>query len=120
MRANDIPARALLGRYAQSGDGKSGYGNCHCIADFYADKVGWVPVDLAAAAGSKEPLEHFGKLSGFFIQQMDVDYTVPTKQFRAIDVEYFQFPAVFTTKEYVPVYKYPVQWEVKVNPPKEK
>jgi transglutaminase-like putative cysteine protease len=58
MRANDIPARALIGRFAKTR--KSGvpssdneYEQPHVRAEIYVANVGWVPVDPAFANGNK-------------------------------------------------------------------
>lgn len=54
MRANQIPARILVGRWAQSsvaGDKLGGvsYSKEHVKCEFFAEDVGWVPTDLASA-----------------------------------------------------------------------
>jgi hypothetical protein len=48
MRDNGVPARALTGHMAASGD------NAHVRAEFFARGVGWVPVDAAAATSDRE------------------------------------------------------------------
>lgn len=49
MRANGIPARWLLGNWA--GSASPPQNPHHVMAEFYAEGVGWVPVDAAAAIG---------------------------------------------------------------------
>src|SRR5579883_289706 len=85
LRANGIPARVLLGRWAQSGappDKITGeiYGQWHVKAEFFAKGVGWVPLDMAAAVTDKDRGEfaHFGNDPGDFItlcanQDIEVD-----------------------------------------------
>lgn len=75
MRANEIPARTLFGRWATSAkaDDKIGaiaYYQWHVRAEFYAATVGWVPVDLATSIQhdkSKDGLEQFGHDAGDFL-----------------------------------------------------
>lgn len=63
MRANDIPARSLFGRWAQSQT--NSYGQFHVIGEFYDDNIGWIPVDMSA--GIKRPKQHFGRAGGDLI-----------------------------------------------------
>jgi transglutaminase-like putative cysteine protease len=75
LRANQVPARVLVGRWAQSSrpgeqlEGE-GYYQTHVIAEFWADRVGWVPVDMALGL-RKQPegqeFKHFGNDPGNFI-----------------------------------------------------
>lgn len=75
MRANEIPARTLFGRWATSAkaDDKIGaiaYYQWHVRAEFYAATVGWVPVDLATSIQhdkSQDGLEQFGHDAGDFL-----------------------------------------------------
>ena len=76
MRANQIPARSLFGRWAMNQDGD--YGQFHVIAEFYASGVGWVPVDISSAIlhSPSAPEEHFGRDSGrFIVFHIDTDIT---------------------------------------------
>jgi hypothetical protein len=74
LRANGIPARMLLGRWAVSEtppDRITGevYGQWHAKAEFFAKGVGWVPLDMAAAVTDRDRGEyaHFGNDAGDFI-----------------------------------------------------
>lgn len=60
LRDNGVPARALTGRMAVSGD------ESHVRAEFFARGVGWVPVDTAAAVsdGGGSAFAFFGNDPG--------------------------------------------------------
>jgi hypothetical protein len=73
-RANRIPARMRVGRWASSAPavkpGGTYYGQWHVKAEFFVQGIGWVPVDLSSAVGfDKTPqgLQFFGNDSGDFI-----------------------------------------------------
>jgi transglutaminase-like putative cysteine protease len=65
MRANDVPARVLVGRLAKprkrgAGPADTEYDQPHVRAELYVDRVGWVPVDPAYAnAEKRQPVESF-------------------------------------------------------------
>jgi hypothetical protein len=72
LRANKIPARPLIGRWAHSTAGvedESHYFNCHVKSEFYARGVGWIPVDVSeAVANHKRDIKQlFGQDNGDFI-----------------------------------------------------
>lgn len=75
MRSEGVPARVLAGRWAKSAnEGEKIDGNryyqYHVIAEFYADEVGWVPLDLSSAIlhdKSPEKLMFFGHDRGNFV-----------------------------------------------------
>lgn len=81
MRANNIPARALVGRFAKSR--KEGaqasdmqYDQQHVRGEFYLARVGWVPVDPTDANGnkSKQVREFIGHDPGdLLVLHVDVD-----------------------------------------------
>ncbi|MDF1851118.1 MAG: transglutaminase-like domain-containing protein [Verrucomicrobiales bacterium] len=81
LRSNGVPARALAGRWAESstpGDTLNGvpYTQYHVKAEFFAEGVGWVPLDMARGVSqSSDPdrLAHFGKDNGDFVT-MHTDY----------------------------------------------
>jgi hypothetical protein len=76
-RANGIPARELCGRWADSAKGDDS--KCHCKAEFYAEDVGWVPVDatLGMNKPEKAALQFFGKDPGdFVVWHLDGDVKV--------------------------------------------
>ena len=79
VRSSEVPARVLAGRWAKSKKEWSKYGQWHCIAEFFAEGIGWVPVDLAGAVTAKNAWfklrkanDHFGGSSGNFLT-MHVD-----------------------------------------------
>lgn len=61
MRANGIPARCLVGWYLKVGEGPTD-GDNHVKSEFFADGVGWVPVD-----STWKKIENFGVEAGNFI-----------------------------------------------------
>jgi transglutaminase-like putative cysteine protease len=79
MRANQIPARCLVGRWAQSAkandnlDGTAYY-QWHVKAEFYAKGIGWVPVDTAGGVFGNDP-------GDFLVMHVDPDLRVDTKHF---------------------------------------
>jgi len=82
LRANGIPARTLWGRWAKSQEGD--YGQWHVKAEFFADGVGWVPVEVAGAVAlpNIEVDNLFGWEEGNFITlHYDTDLLVETFQF---------------------------------------
>jgi hypothetical protein len=73
LRANGIPSRALPGRMIKDG-------GTHVKAEFYADGVGWVPVEVAGGVSDKtRPLSnYFGKdIADMFILPQATDYSLP-------------------------------------------
>ncbi|BDS07832.1 transglutaminase [Oceaniferula spumae] len=75
MRSQGIPARSMFGRWATSAvkDQKVkgvDYYQSHVKAEFYAQGVGWVPVDISSAVlhdRSESKLAYFGQDKGDFI-----------------------------------------------------
>src|SRR5262249_24619132 len=87
LRANNIPARVLAGRWAQSANpnekvGDVPYYQWHVKAEFFARGVGWGPVDPASAKlhdKSKEGLRYFGNDAGDFLtMHVDTDLLIDT------------------------------------------
>jgi transglutaminase-like putative cysteine protease len=102
LRANGVPARTLYGRWATSakeGDklGDVSYYQAHVKAEFYADGVGWVPVDVASGIlhdQSKEGLAYFGNDRGDFLAlHVDPDLELDTRAFGRQAVNCLQVPA---------------------------
>lgn len=90
LRTNDIPARVLAGRWAESSKpgenlGGAAYHQAHVKAEFYANGVGWVPVDPASAVlhdRSKAGLRYFGNDAGDFLTlHLDTDLQVDSIHF---------------------------------------
>lgn len=75
MRANGVPARLRVGRWAKSqkpGNTVGDYGNWHVKAEFFARGVGWVPVDGSSALGNPNgENKFFGNDAGDFITFTD-------------------------------------------------
>lgn len=75
LRSQGVPARTLCGRWAISAkDGERyhgvAYAQQHVKAEFFAQGVGWAPVDLSSAVlhdRSHQKLEFFGADDGDFI-----------------------------------------------------
>jgi hypothetical protein len=90
LRSQGIPARTLAGRWATSVrvDQRMGsvrYFQEHIKAEFYAQGVGWVPVDLSSAVlhdTSDAKLRYFGNDAGDFITwHLDTDLVFDTLHF---------------------------------------
>ena len=83
LRANGVPARPLIGRWARSTDtmeNDSSYFNCHVKSEFYAAGVGWVPVDISEFIGhlNSNPFSYFGNDEGdFIVMHVDTDLVLP-------------------------------------------
>lgn len=90
LRAHDIPARVLIGRWAKSAEpgarlGNNGYYQSHVKAEFYADGVGWVPVDPSMAVvydRNPDGVRYFGNDDGDFLTlHVDPDLVLGTLHF---------------------------------------
>jgi hypothetical protein len=104
LRANAIPARQLVGRWAQSAKkGEQLYGKPwqkeHIKAEFYAAGIGWVPVDVSVAVDfDKKPgsLEHFGNDPGDFLEfHFDADVMLDVPKIGRRSIRFMQEPAYF-------------------------
>jgi len=81
MRANDVPSRTLFGRWAIQQTDE--YGQYHVMAEFFVEKSGWVPVDIAGTIvhKPKDPNAFFGSADGrFIVFHVDTDLE-PSKGF---------------------------------------
>jgi transglutaminase-like putative cysteine protease len=83
LRANDIPARELVGRLVKSARPFEAveYG-MHARAEFFAEGVGWVPADPAFDLGDRSASgsNHFGNDAGdLLVLHFDGDLVVETK-----------------------------------------
>lgn len=124
MRANGIPARLLYGRWATSAKpdekiGEATYFQWHVKAEFYAENVGWVPVDTACAVlhdKSKEGLEYFGNDPGDFITfHVDTAFSVDAGPFGVKPVTHMQQPVWWVSgKGTTESAKITEGWKVKV------
>jgi hypothetical protein len=78
LRANEIPARSVWGRWASSRR-QPDQVVWHVKAEFYAAGVGWVPADPGAGRGQRiAPEALFGRDSGDFITfHLDPDIQLP-------------------------------------------
>ena len=84
MRANGIPAHSLSGRLAKSAVNPHDYGQCHVRSEFYADGIGWVPVDMSFGVGAsdKEAVRYFGNDPGdLLVMHQDTDLVLAPKPF---------------------------------------
>lgn len=102
MRANRIPARTLFGRWAKSAEpgaevGGIPYFQGHVKAEFFAEGIGWVPLDMSAAiedTQSEEELAFFGVDSGDFLTiHIDPNLSVDTGVFGLKLAHNLQAPA---------------------------
>ena len=105
LRVNKIPARLRAGRWAISdkkGDklGDVEYHQWHVKSEFFADGIGWVPVDMSAAVTQKagKELAHFGHDAGDFITlHLDSDFLVDTIHFGKKPLTWLQTPTWWVT-----------------------
>jgi transglutaminase-like putative cysteine protease len=92
LRANGVPARSLVGNWAESAEAGKKVGDIpftqqHTRAEFFAAGIGWVPVDPSAAfdfKGMREAMldQCFGYDAGnFLVKQIDYDLTFDTGLF---------------------------------------
>lgn len=69
MRYHGIPARALVGRWAISGNAVNPY-QSHVKSEFYLDNIGWVPLDVTSGVSfhtSSDDVRFFAREPGNFI-----------------------------------------------------
>ncbi len=83
LRANRVPARARSGRWAvPSEEGRNSADEPHVKAEFFAARVGWVPVDLGSALAldkTPEGLDYFGVDDADFLTlHVDTDVVLDT------------------------------------------
>jgi hypothetical protein len=65
------------------------YGTCHVRAEFFAEDVGWVPVDVSYGLTTKN--DYFGNDAGdHLVQHVDLDLTVNAGPFGRQDVQVLQ------------------------------
>lgn len=99
LRANKVPTRLLVGRWAESAKrgekvGDVPYFQWHVKAEFFADGIGWVPVDLSSGVlHDRTParLQYFGHDRGdFLVQHVDPDLLVDSVHFGKHTVTWLQ------------------------------
>lgn len=124
LRANQIPARCLIGKWAQSSDNSNDgiqLAQSHVKAEFYASKIGWIPVEMSGAVERKElpPLNYFGRDDGNFLTlQIDPDMLLDTEMFGTKTIHFLQNAAIWFRgrgRNYNP-YKRTRTWIVECNP----
>ena len=126
LRANDVPARLLCGRWAKSskpGAELNGvaYNQQHVKAEFFAERIGWVPVDLSSAVlhdESDEGLQYFGHDCGDFLTiHVDPEFEVDTVHFGRKTFAFMQgFHYWATGKGKLDGEKFTFNWQVEVVP----
>lgn len=106
LRANGIPARSLIGRWlkkdAEPDSANNGFGQCHVKSEFYANGIGWVPMEMSGAVSSKtaDPMTFFGKVdSNFVVLHTDTDLMLDTVWFGISTQRNLQQPAFWVTGE---------------------
>lgn len=102
MRSQGIPARALVGRWAISAThGKHSDDQEHVKAEFFAQGVGWAPVDVSSAVlwdKSTDKLEYFGRDKGDHLAfALDTDVAIDTRYFGVKKVTWLQSPCYWAT-----------------------
>jgi transglutaminase-like putative cysteine protease len=126
LRSQGVPTRTLVGRWANSAKandkvGEIEYFQEHVKAEFFANGVGWVPVDVSAAVvHDKTPakLGYFGIDRGDFLtMHFDSDLAVDTLHFGVRTINLLQ--GVCYWARGAGTFKDAVQrenWEVEVLP----
>jgi transglutaminase-like putative cysteine protease len=95
LRADGIPARFDIGFPIPTGKDSGDIPGYHCWAEFYAGKIGWVPVDISEAWKAKEKHEYFfGSVDANRVQfSTGRDVTLSPKQ-AGVPLNYFVYPYV--------------------------
>lgn len=97
FRANNIPARTLVGRWLKSGTNGE---QCHVKSEFFANDIGWVPVEMSAAIEDKrsDAQQYFGQISSDFITfHCDPDMEVDSVWFGQKSIDLLQSPVFWTS-----------------------
>lgn len=125
MRANDIPARLLVGREALprkpgSNPAHAEYDRPHVRAEFYVNGTGWVPVDPAHAnTGRRRPVSAFigTDNADLLVLHVDVDLRLPFPD-KVRDAQFLQIgPYYWTTGRGTFDGSFgPTGWELKSTP----
>jgi len=93
LRANNIPARALIGRWTSPNDSGD---QCHVKSEFFAPGHGWIPIEMSGAVSNKtgNPFNFFGTYNGDFMTfHIDPDIALDSIWFGINKLGHMQFPA---------------------------
>ena len=91
LRASGVPARFSIGYSIPSGSGGdiAGY---HCWADFYADGIGWVPVDASEAWKHADKRDYYFGHHDADRVQLSTGRDVTLPGMRGTSLNYFLYP----------------------------
>lgn len=127
MRASDIPARVLVGRFALprkagAAPRDTEYDQPHVRAEFFAAGIGWVPVDPAFANRQKDrPIGEFiGNDPGdLLVLHVDLELKIPVFE-KEQNADLLQIePFLWTLgRGKLDVVLAGTKWDVKTGPPK--
>ena len=95
LRADGIPARFDIGFPLPENKDKGEIAGYHCWAEFYASKIGWIPVDISEAWKAKQKEDYFfGSVDANRVQfSTGRDITLSPKQ-DGPALNYFVYPYV--------------------------
>ncbi len=95
LRADGIPARFDIGFPLPENKDKGDIPGYHCWAEFYAPKIGWIPVDISEAWKAKQKEDYFfGSVDANRVQfSTGRDITLSPKQ-DGPALNYFVYPYV--------------------------
>jgi transglutaminase-like putative cysteine protease len=95
LRADGIPARFDIGFPLPENKDRGDIPGYHCWAEFYAPKVGWIPIDISEAWQAKEKEDYFfGSVDANRVQfSTGRDITLSPKQ-DGPPLNYFVYPYV--------------------------
>ena len=95
LRADGIPARFDIGFPLPENKDKGDIAGYHCWAEFYASKIGWIPVDISEAWKAKRKEDYFfGSVDANRLQfSTGRDITLSPKQ-DGPALNYFVYPYV--------------------------
>lgn len=104
LRANGIPARSLVGRWQKTNNNPDSaenmFGECHVKSEFFAENVGWIPMEISGAVSSPgvDQLQFFGRFAGDFITlHLDTDLILNSIWFGISKVRNMQSPLFWVT-----------------------
>src|ERR1019366_8063455 len=95
LRAEDIPAKFDIGFPLPENKDNGDIAGYHCWAEFYAQQIGWIPVDISEAWKAKEKKDYFfGSLDANRVRfSSGRDITLSPKQ-DGPPLNYFVYPYV--------------------------